>query len=101
MAATLTMSNSSDYPEHWDVIAWWIKEEAGWACEHCGHDHDPDAGHCLTVHHLDGDKTNCAWPNLVALCQKCHLHIQARWRPGQPWLFGRPFWAFERGLGGK
>jgi len=32
----------------------------------------------LTVHHLDGDKHNCAWWNLTALCQVCHLQIQAK-----------------------
>lgn len=30
----------------------------------------------LTVHHLDGDKANIVWWNLVALCQVCHLQIQ-------------------------
>lgn len=32
----------------------------------------------LTVHHLDGDKANLAWWNLTALCQVCHLEIQAK-----------------------
>lgn len=32
----------------------------------------------LTVHHLDGDKLNCRWWNLAALCQRCHLSIQGR-----------------------
>lgn len=32
----------------------------------------------LTVHHLDGDKSNCLWWNLAALCQRCHLTIQGR-----------------------
>lgn len=27
----------------------------------------------LTVHHLDGDPTNCDRDNLIALCQRCHL----------------------------
>lgn len=30
----------------------------------------------LTVHHLDGDKANCRWWNLVSLCQRCHLRVQ-------------------------
>lgn len=30
----------------------------------------------LTVHHLDEDKLNCRWWNLVALCQRCHLRMQ-------------------------
>jgi hypothetical protein len=32
----------------------------------------------LTVHHLDGDKCNCRWWNLVPLCQRCHLSVQSR-----------------------
>lgn len=32
----------------------------------------------LTVHHLDGDKANCRWWNLAALCQRCHLEIQGK-----------------------
>lgn len=30
----------------------------------------------LTVHHLDGNKGNCRWWNLVSLCQRCHLRVQ-------------------------
>ncbi len=32
----------------------------------------------LTVHHLNGDKADCRWWNLTALCQRCHLTIQGR-----------------------
>jgi len=32
----------------------------------------------LTVHHADGDKSNLAWWNLLALCQRCHLTIQSK-----------------------
>lgn len=32
----------------------------------------------LTVHHLNGVKTDCRWWNLAALCQRCHLTIQAK-----------------------
>ena len=32
----------------------------------------------LTVHHLTGDKADCRWWNLAALCQRCHLEIQAK-----------------------
>jgi hypothetical protein len=30
----------------------------------------------LTVHHLNGDKADCRWWNLAALCQRCHLRVQ-------------------------
>jgi 5-methylcytosine-specific restriction endonuclease McrA len=89
-----------EYPDNWELIAERIKRQAGHCCEHCGHRHDPGSGHTLTVHHLDRDKSNCADDNLVALCQKCHLHIQARFIPGQIVMsFARPAWMVTRGLG--
>lgn len=68
----------NDYPPDWPQIALRIKEAAGGKCERCGHAHDPAAGYCLTVHHLDGIKSNCADWNLASLCQRCHLRIQGR-----------------------
>lgn len=46
----------------------------------------------LTVHHFDGDKANCRWWNLLALCQRCHLKIQARVNPQQPYMFEHSDW---------
>ena len=88
----------SQYPMNWPEIAHDVKERAGWRCEHCGHVHDRHSGRVLTVHHLDMNKANCDYSNLVALCQRCHLHIQARYHPKQLWLFGKPAWAVARGL---
>lgn len=76
------------YPENWREIAQAVKDEAGWACIRCGHPHDVPAGYMLTVHHLDLDKSNCAWWNIVALCQKCHLQIQHRVNLDRPWVMG-------------
>ena len=88
------------YPSDWDEIARRLKAAVGWRCEHCGHAHDPSRGYALTVHHLDGDPANCRRQNLVALCQRCHLSIQARFRPGQAVMgFARPGWMEARGLG--
>lgn len=66
------------YPTNWREIANRIKTKAGWRCERCQHTHDVPAGFMLTVHHLDGVKTNCADWNLAALCQRCHLKVQSR-----------------------
>jgi hypothetical protein len=46
----------------------------------------------LTVHHLDGDKANCRWWNLAALCQVCHLSIQGRVEMGRRWMFEHSEW---------
>ncbi len=83
---------ATGYPDNWGDIAKDIKERAGWRCEHCGHEHDPATGHTLTVHHLDMHPPNCDYTNLVALCQRCHLHVQAKWKPGGviPTAWGGP-----------
>lgn len=46
----------------------------------------------LTVHHFDGNKANNAWWNLLALCQRCHLQIQSRVNPEQPYMFEHSAW---------
>ena len=47
----------------------------------------------LTVHHLDGQKWNLRWWNLVALCQVCHLIIQAKVDMDRPWsMFEHSEW---------
>ena len=66
------------YPPDWNKIALKVKQDAEWKCIRCRHTHDPQAGYCLTVHHLDLDPSNCEWWNIPALCQRCHLHIQGK-----------------------
>lgn len=39
----------------------------------------------LTVHHLTGQKLDCRWWNLCALCQRCHLTIQKKVNMAQVW----------------
>lgn len=48
--------------------------------------YDKQRQRVLTVHHLDGNKANVRWWNLVALCQVCHLIIQAKVKMFRPWL---------------
>lgn len=66
------------YPTNWPAIARSVKMDAHWRCERCRAWHQPSTGYCLTVHHLDGNKANCALWNLAALCQRCHLSVQGR-----------------------
>lgn len=84
--------HQGEYPENWPQIAEWVKEQNGWKCERCGHPHDPDSGHTLTVHHLDCDKSNCEDWNLAALCQVCHLHIQGKVFLAQFYMFEHSDW---------
>ena len=108
------MSSKTEYPGDWDQIARRVKEEAEWRCVRCGHpaedvgkriecgDHCDPARHpgglndgrqrVLTVHHLDGDKSNCRWWNLAALCQVCHLIIQGKVDMERCWPFSHSEW---------
>lgn len=69
---------TNKYPPDWPEIARRVKDRNGWRCERCRHRNEKATGHVLTVHHLDGDKSNCADWNLAALCQRCHLSVQGR-----------------------
>jgi 5-methylcytosine-specific restriction endonuclease McrA len=80
------------YPPNWKEIAKEVKDRADWVCVRCGHPHDPGSGYTLTVHHADGDKSNGAWWNLLPLCQRCHLQIQAKVELNRPWLFEHSAW---------
>lgn len=86
-----------------------VRAAAGNRCIRCGHPEgdtfdvrkpcDEKCTHVrngkmriLTVHHMDGHKANNRWWNLLALCQVCHLQIQAKLIPERPWLFEHSQW---------
>jgi hypothetical protein len=81
-----------DYPENWPEISRKIKDDANWKCVRCNEPHDPENGYCLTVHHLDLNPANCEWWNCPALCQRCHLQIQAKVVMKQVWMFEHSEW---------
>lgn len=83
-----------DYPEEWKdgTIPKRVKDEAEWRCIRCEHPHCVKTWHVLTVHHLDGIKSNVEWWNLAALCQRCHLHIQGKVKMDRTWMFGHSQW---------
>lgn len=82
----MSRKGTGTYPDDWLSIAQRVKAEAGGRCIRCKHPHAPELGRTLTVHHLDMDKGNCAWWNLLALCQRCHLSIQARVYVDRPYV---------------
>jgi hypothetical protein len=84
--------STGEYPVNWKEIAKAVKDAAGWKCIRCEHTHDIEGGYMLTVHHLDLNKSNCAWWNIVALCQKCHLQIQHKVVMEQPYMFPHSEW---------
>lgn len=106
--------DTGTYPPEWltSEIQAEIYQRAEWRCEHCGIEFVPGTTIAreakrrdgkpmiLTCHHLDGNPANCDYTNLVALCQRCHLHVQGKWRPGGvlPPEWGVPDWIEKRGL---
>lgn len=84
--------STNTYPPNWKDIAQATKEAAGWCCVRCKHAHNIEAGYMLTVHHLDLNKANCAWWNIVALCQRCHLQIQSKVVMERIWMFEHSAW---------
>ena len=83
---------TGEYPPNWKQIAQDLKCRHDWKCERCGEAHNRRTGHVLTVHHLDGDKGNCADWNLACLCQRRHLHIQAKVVMSRPYFFEHSEW---------
>ena len=81
------------YTDDWKAIAQEVKDDAGWRCVRCDHEHDPPEGYCLTVHHFDGNKGNMERWNLMALCQRCHLTVQSRANPSDQLMFNPSTWA--------
>lgn len=66
------------------------REAVGNKCIRCKSPSVP--GRILTTHHFDGNKANDEWWNLLPLCQVCHLQIQAKVDPEQPWMFEHSEW---------
>lgn len=66
------------------------REAVGNKCIRCGSPSVP--GKILTTHHFDGNKANDAWWNLLVLCQVCHLQIQNKVDPHQPYFFEHSDW---------
>src|SRR5262245_40846404 len=86
------ISVKSEYSPDWPEIAKCVKDAAGWKCVRCNKAHTREDWRILTVHHWDGDKSNNAWWNLMALCQRCHLSIQGRVDPNRPYFLEHSDW---------
>jgi len=77
--------NRKDYHPAWDYISQMILRRADGKCELCkarAGVENPVTGSIviLTVHHIDGDKRNDSPLNLLGLCQRCHLRLDAPYR---------------------
>lgn len=78
----MPIKDKSKYPADWKIISKRERHRAGYKCELCRAVHrmpHPVTGSIviLTVHHiqyLDGPENN-QYPNLIALCQRCHNRL--------------------------
>jgi 5-methylcytosine-specific restriction endonuclease McrA len=66
------------YGRDWKAFSRALIERRGSRCERCGE--PATKKYCLTVHHLDYDPRNRDESNLLVLCSKCHLQVQAGYR---------------------
>ena len=64
----MARKSTGDYPENWEEIAKAVKDAVGWKCVHC------------------------AWWNIPALCQRCHLKIQNKVVMERQWMFEHSEW---------
>ena len=75
-----------DYHPGWREISWTIIHiRAKNCCELCpaenGRPHWKTGSRVvLTTHHIDGDRRNNDFLNLIAVCQRCHLRLDAPYR---------------------
>ena len=86
------MKGTGEYAENQKEIHADLKDFWGWRCERCKRSHDPAHGYTLTVHHLDGNKSNNDKWNLACLCQRCHLKIQGKVFLPQSFMFEHSDW---------
>lgn len=73
------------YPRNWKRISQLIRIKAGNKCEICdamNKEPHPVTGSkvVLTVHHLDFNPQNNEEYNLMSLCQRCHIRLDAKYK---------------------
>lgn len=61
-------SSFGEYPNAWKEISRKISIRDDYTCQICG-EKNPKRG---CVHHIDYNKSNCKFDNLIYLCPKCH-----------------------------
>jgi len=63
------------YPlEFNDELKAQIRERDNFTCQHCGKTQE-EAGYTLPVHHIDHDKDNNDFTNLITVCHRCNIYF--------------------------
>jgi len=60
-----------EYPEDWEKVSWVYRKNENWTCEKCGRNMRDNKKN-LHVHHINGNRSDCRYSNLKALCIDCH-----------------------------
>jgi len=81
----MPIKDKSKYPKNWDIISQQIRMLAGNQCEICdakNGEPNPATGSIvvLTVHHCDFNPSNNEEYNLFALCQRCHIRLDRKYK---------------------
>lgn len=61
----------NQYPTNWNKISRNYRTFKNWTCEKCGV-HLINHTDLLETHHINGQKNECQYSNLMALCADCH-----------------------------
>lgn len=64
-------SSVNQYPKNWKKISRNYRAFKNWTCEKCGV-HLINHTDLLETHHINGQKNECQYSNLMALCADCH-----------------------------
>ena len=64
-------SSVNQYPKNWNEISRNYRAFKNWTCEKCGV-HLINHTDLLETHHINGQKNECQYSNLMALCADCH-----------------------------
>ncbi|AKG17400.1 hypothetical protein [Moraxella bovoculi] len=66
-----TNSSVNQYPKNWNEISLNYRVFKNWTCEKCGVNL-ANYTSLLETHHTNGQKNECQYSNLMALCADCH-----------------------------
>lgn len=69
-------SGWKEYPKEFFEIRDSVLSRDGYICQICARDLSKKSGVAI-VHHINGDKNNNTYENLISLCRSCHSKIHA------------------------